>query len=313
VASALPLTLAQAVEQFLQEEQALGRSPETLDWHKLGLKQLQAYLSRRRFSLLNSVTETEMRGWLAFLRAEPSATGTIRTANTVMTAARSAHAFCAWAVRQGYLERTPFARGMVPWYRNRQSNWQSIQLIEPEIFTRLLHACRPPGSKGENEDHATARNRAMLWMMLEMGLLVSEVCALRVGDVDERFQTLHIQGPGARERQLPLAENTRRTLRAYLMHQRMRMGKHGEHDPLFLSERCKPMTPNLVTQLFHRLSLRAGITEQWITPSMLHDTFAVQYLQAGGNLRALQEHLGLEDAVSVKRYEHFCKHSRPQL
>jgi hypothetical protein len=35
------------------------------------------------------VTETEMRGWLAFLRAEPSATGTIRIANTVMTAART--------------------------------------------------------------------------------------------------------------------------------------------------------------------------------------------------------------------------------
>lgn len=153
---------------------------------------------------------------------------------------------------------------------------------------------------------------ALLWMMLEMGLLVSEVCALQVGDVDERFQTVRIQGAGARERQIPLAENTRRALRAYLSHHRVPMGQSGAHDPLFLSERCQQMTPNLATQLFHRLSLRAGITE-WVTPSMLRDTFAVRYVQAGGNLRALQEQLGLEDAISGKCSLLFCQHIAPQL
>jgi site-specific recombinase XerD len=194
---------------------------------------------------------------------------------------------------------------MVPWFRSRQSNWQHIQVIESAVFERLLHTCRPSVSKGEEEDHATARNRAMLWMMLEMGLLVSEVCALQMGDVDDRLQILHIQGVGARERQLSLGANTRRALRVYLGKTRMRMGKQGKHDPLFLSECCKQMTPNLITQLFNRLSMRAGITEQRVTPSMLRETFAVRFLQAGGNLRTLQEQLGLEDAVSVKRYQDY--------
>jgi site-specific recombinase XerD len=39
---------------------------------------------------------------------------------------------------------------------------------------------------------------------------------------------------------------------------------------------------------------------------MLRDTFAVRFLQEGGNVRALQEQLGLEDAVLVKRYQRFC-------
>lgn len=305
------LSLEQVSRWFLEEQQAHGSSPKTLAWHKLGLKQLQDYFTRRHLYLLSEVTETEVRGWLAFLRAEPSAAGSLRTANTVLTAARSAHAFCVWAVRQGYLPRMPFVPGMVSWRKNREREWQHVQVIGGEVFEQLLYACRPPGRKGEHEDYATSRNRALLWMMLEMGLLVSEVCALQMGDVDERFQAVRIQGTGARERQLPLAENTRRALRTYLVHQRVRMGKSGAHDPFFLSECCKPMTPNLVTQLFHRLSLRAGITEQWITPSMLRDTFAVRYVQAGGNLRALQEQLGLEDAVSVKRYEQFCKHCHP--
>jgi len=54
------------------------------------------------------------------------------------------------------------------------------------------------------------------------------------------------------------------------------VGKQGEHDPLFLSERCMPMTPNLLTQLFNRLSVRVGLTDKRVALSMLRDTFAVR-------------------------------------
>jgi site-specific recombinase XerD len=306
ICAAAFLSLDQVGRWFLEDQQAYGSSPETLAWYQRGLKQLQEYLTRRHLSLLSEVTETEVRGWLAFLRAEPSATGSLRTANTVLTAARSVHAFCAWAVRQGHLSRMPFVQGMVPWRKNHERDWQHIQVIEPEVFDRLLHACRPSGSKGEREDHATARNRAILWMILESGLLVSEVCALSLGDVDDRFQALRIQGSGAKGRHLPQGTHTQRELREYLDHHRVRMGNQSEHDPLFLSECRRQMTPNLLTQLFNRLSMRADITGKPVTPSMLRETFAVRFLQAGGSMRALQEQLGLEDAVSVKRYQLFC-------
>ncbi len=77
-----------------------------------------------------------------------------------------------------------------------------------------------------------------------------------------------------------------------------------QKDHLFLSETRRPLTKNTLTLLFARLSTRAGVTEKHISPSMLRDTFAVCYLQAGGDLGTLQEWLGLEDPVSVNRYQH---------
>jgi integrase len=53
-------------------------------------------------------------------------------------------------------------------------------------------------------DHATARNRALLWLFWETGLLVTEVCGLCLSDVDRAQGQVRIQGPGATERWVPL-------------------------------------------------------------------------------------------------------------
>jgi site-specific recombinase XerD len=233
------------------------------------------------------------------LRVTPTAAGTRLAASTITSYARSARAFCHWLVRQGYLERTPFVKGTVP-----KAGSHPIQLIEPEECERLLQACGPAG---ELMDHVTARNQALLWLFLETGLLVSEVCALRLSDVDREHGLLRVQGKGAKERQIPLRENWLRHLLRYLDQHRLKnAADQAKEAPLFLSETRQPLTPNAITLLFLRLTTRAGMTGKGISPSRLRDTCAVRFLQAGGTLRALQEHLGFEEAVSVKRYRHFC-------
>jgi integrase len=72
---------------------------------------------------------------------------------------------------------------------------------------------------------------------------------------------------------------------------------------LFRTERGDPLTNNAVTLLFARINQRAGMSDAHITPSMLRETFAVRYLQAGGRVNALQALLGLHDRNSVKRYQ----------
>jgi len=81
-------------------------------------------------------------------------------------------------------------------------------------------------------------------------------------------------------------------------------------DRLLLTELGRPLTKNSLTLLFTRLSQRAGCTRTPICPSMLRDTYAIRFLQAGGELTALQEQLGVADLVSVKRYQHFCDEQR---
>jgi site-specific recombinase XerD len=78
-------------------------------------------------------------------------------------------------------------------------------------------------------------------------------------------------------------------------------------DRLLLTERRHPLTKNSLGLLFQRLSLRAGFTRSPICPSMLRDTYAIRFLQEGGELEALREHLGVTCLSSVKRYQHFSE------
>jgi hypothetical protein len=127
--------------------------------------------------------------------------------NTIATYARSVHAFCSWLIVQGYLKQTPFAQVKMPKMTRRR-----LHLIEPETFERLLHACHAAGAKRATMDHATVRNRALLWVLWDTGLLVSEVCALDLEDVDLPQSTLHIRGTGSRRRSLPLTPQVQQAL-----------------------------------------------------------------------------------------------------
>jgi site-specific recombinase XerD len=72
---------------------------------------------------------------------------------------------------------------------------------------------------------------------------------------------------------------------------------------LFRTEQGGPLTNNAVTLVFARINQRAGMADAHITPSMLRETCAVRYLQAGGQVNELQALLGLRARNSVKRYQ----------
>ena len=305
------MTMDLAVQSYIQALLAAGRRPKTVEWHQTPLRLFQQYLGTECHLLgLDALTETEIRGWVVFLATAPSAAAPHRSVSTIATYARSVRAYCNWLVRQGYLERTPFAHGIVPKAEHRR-----IRLLEPEVFDRLLLASHPPETLGPLADEATARNRAILWVLLETGLLVSELCALRLLDVDRQHGLLNVRGKGARERQIKLSPHSLHHLLDYLDQHRSKQqqGAEGEQvgeGSLFLSDKALPLTPNAITLVLDRLSTRAEIKGKRISPSMLRDTYAVRYLQAGGDSRALQDLLGLEDVASVKRYQHLSDQLR---
>jgi site-specific recombinase XerD len=299
----MPIDLA--IESFMQDLIGANCSPKTIEWHQTALGFFQQYLqSARQILPVTRMTATDVSGWFAWLRQTPGAQGKPRTPRTVETYARSARAFCNWLVKCAYLERSPFETVTFP-----KVGKPLIRLIEPEEFERLLLACRPSGEIGHLVDRAAARNRAILWVLLDTGIRVSELCGLRLGDVDRRRQLLIVTGKGSKTRRIALGQNGLRNLLYYLDQYRpdeeelSAWGSAGE-DHLFLSETRLPLTKNGVELLFHRLKQRAGITGKRVSPHILRHTFAVRYLQAGGDPFSLQELLGHEDMATVKLYMH---------
>jgi len=237
--------------------------------------------------LFCQLTEQGARGWIAFLRTTASINDIARSPVTVATYARSAHAFCHWLVRKGYLESTPFDKGSLP-----KVGKIPLQLIEPDDFGRLLLACRVGGEHNEAGERAAVRNRAILWFFLDTGMRVSELCELRLADVNEEQQAVRLPRAGGREHWVTLSSNAWFQLRSYLEHARPKgigVKDRGEveENHLFLSEWYQPLSSNRITLLFHHLKKRAGISGKPLSPSGLRDTCAVRYLQAGGTRQAL--------------------------
>jgi site-specific recombinase XerD len=294
------ITIEQAIAAYVQEMHACGRAPKTLQWHQTSLGALRRYLWRQfHLTDIGSLTSACLQAWVSDLPLMLSVrTGATRTVSTVAAYARSARAFCNWLVRQGYVSATLFPQGAV-----LKAQRSLPQAVEPEAFVLLLRACQLPGEYGGQNAGMTARNRAILWLLLDTGLRVSELCSLRLADVDRAGGTVTVRGKRGHIRTCPLSADGQRAVYAYLDQARLTPAWEPAvpeaRDRLLLTERRHPLTKIGLTLLFKQLSQRAGFTRTPICPSMLRDTYAIRFVQAGGGLAALQEQRRQEQEIQA--------------
>jgi len=299
------ITLIQAIEDYVLDHEGGNHSLKTVEWHRTALGLLQTYLAQeRKITLVAEIDAPDLNAWLAYLRKSPGGHGKVRSERTIQTYARSVRAFFRWLIGRQTIESNPFDHVLFP-----KVGKPLIQTIEPEEFERLLVACTPPNEAGLLAERAAVRNRAILWLLYDTGIRVSELCGLRLEDFDRRHAILTVKGKGSKERRIALGANCLRNLLYYVDRHRPEeeelsiWGSAGE-DHLFLSETCLPLTRNGMTQLFARLRKRAGITNKRISPHIFRHTFAIRYLVLGNDPFSLQELLGHEDMTTVKNYMH---------
>jgi site-specific recombinase XerD len=121
------------------------------------------------------------------------------------------------------------------------------------------------------------RNYALLQLLLQAGLRVSEMARLHLADVmlHERSGHVHVrEGKGANEREVPLNISVRRAIRAYLS------GRSGAkpEDPLFLSQKGRAISERTIEALVNQLARQAKL-DRHVTPHVLRHTFAITYLK----------------------------------
>jgi integrase/recombinase XerD len=293
------------IEAYLQDHIGGNHSEKTLEWHCTALGLMRLFLEEGLdITQINDVEADDISAWFAHLRATPGAKGKVRSERTVQTYARSARAFFHWLVRRGTIEHNPFDHVDFP-----KVGRPLIQTITTEEFQRLLLACAPPKETGSFAERAAVRNRAILWLLYDTGIRVSELINLRLGDLDRKKGVVTVMGKGSKERRIALGQNCLRNLSYYLDKHRpheeelAEWGSAGE-DHLFLSETRQPLTKNGMEMLFKRLKGRAGIQGKRISPHIFRHTFAMNYLIKSNDPFSLQELLGHEDLTTVLNYIH---------
>jgi site-specific recombinase XerD len=303
------LTLSQALEGFLLEKRAQHLSPHTIADYTNAFRKLQHWLAsagRDADPPIAAITADQVRAFLAELGTVPQPMPGVAkreprplSKKTVLNIHTALSALWTWAVREDLADRHILRD--IP--RPRPEQRAIVPLTRAQIRD-LLDACdrsRPyarPGKRTSDHGRPTAlRDRAILLLLVDTGLRASELCGLRLHDVDVKAPRVKVLGKGSKERLLPLSPRTAKAIWKHLASDRpgATLG-----DPLFLSRDGYALTPSALLQLIRRLGDRAGVDH--CHPHRFRHTFATEFLRNGGNVYALQAMLGHSTLEMVRRY-----------
>ena len=205
-------------------------------------------------------------------------------------------------MRRGKLDASPIRDISLPKKEKRLP-----QFLTPAQMLKLLEAPLRELDAAREEDEEVdpvpyLRDAAILEVIYSCGLRVSELCGLRVLDLDQAERLIRVRGKGKKERQLPIGKPALVAIAHYwavLEHP-----PTGEM-PVFLANPndLRPVYPRLV-QLNLKHYLEAAGLDPTLTPHKLRHSYATHLLNAGADLRSVQELLGHENLVSTQVYTH---------
>ncbi|HBH02333.1 MAG TPA: tyrosine recombinase XerC [Candidatus Rokubacteria bacterium] len=251
-------------------------SPHTLRSYRSDLLEFQRVGGGRR---LADVDARAVRAFLAHLHARGLDPASV---------ARKLAAVRSWfhfLVRRGVLARNP-AREV----RGPRLPRKLVSFLPIDEATALVEGRALGGA-------ARARDLAILELLYASGLRVSELAALDVGDVDLAEQTVRVLGKGRKERIVPFGAKAARALGVHLA------ALGAARGPFWRNGRGGRLTARAIHTIVRRSARAAGIAQR-VSPHTLRHTFATHLLDAGADLRAIQELLGHSRLSTTQRYTH---------
>jgi integrase/recombinase XerD len=178
--------------------------------------------------------------------------------------------------------------------------WQNIpKFLNRDQIDALLAA--PDAAKPTG-----VRDRAMLELLYATGLRVSELCAVRIADIQFDTGVLRTIGKGNKQRVAPVGKSALAAVRAYLGTARVKL-LGGRPSPfLFVTARGGRLTRQAFWKLLAIHGKRAGIFQN-LTPHVIRHSFATHLLEGGADLRSVQTMLGHADISTTQIYTHVMR------
>ena len=282
------------IETFVKALSAeKGFSPNTCRAYRSDLEQFLAHFTGSENGTVpdgkkvdvGDVDDTSIRTYLAFLYKNSQKTTIARK----LSALRS---FFRFLVKRGVISTNPAKTVLTP----KRGSPVPRYLPVDEMF-RLLD-----GVTGESL--LALRNRAILETLYSSGVRVAELAGMDVGSVDFDSGFLRVIGKGNKERLSPVGKKAQTCIQIYLDKRGEVIGSRiADSDPLFINNRGGRLSPRSIARLLEDVVRQLGLLRP-ISPHGFRHTFATHMLDAGADLRMVQELLGHASLSTTQRYTH---------
>lgn len=267
------------------------RSPErTIETYRRALEELRSFLREQGLPL--DARRTSVVALRAFLAALFETNGSATLARKIATL----RSFFRYLLRRGIVQANPAAQLRSPKLSRPLPRFLTVD----EAF-RVVDA---PKEDAHREERLRLRDAAMLELLYGAGLRVSELAGLRLGSIDRGGRLVRVMGKGQKERVAPYGESCAKALDGYLaIRDALLTDATDPEDALFLGRLGTALTARQVQNVVRRYgALGAGRGD--LHPHALRHTCATHLLDAGADLRAIQELLGHASLATTQRYTH---------
>lgn len=284
-ASALADQVGRYLGYLAHEKRSPARTQET---YQRALDELCAFCVDKHLPLdATKLTHVMLRAFLAELSRRGNGNTTIARKLATL------RSFYKYLRRNSLADASPAARLDTP----------KVVRSLPRFLTvdEAKHVVEAPAEDAARAEPLRLRDTAMLELLYGGGLRVSELAGLVLGSVDRSSRRVRVMGKGRKERIVPFGEPAALALQAWL-DARARLLRDAT-DALFLGERGTKLSVRQIQNVVRRYgALGAGRSD--LHPHALRHTTATHLLDAGADLRAIQELLGHSSLSTTQRYTH---------
>jgi integrase/recombinase XerC len=265
-----------------------GFSHHTCRAYEKDLEQFCDFLQKERIGGgdpdIHDVDGLVIRAYLGYLHKQCKKTSIARKLSSIRS-------FFRFLVRKGFLNTNPAETVLTPKREQHVPNYLPVD----ETF-RLLDSIT-------GNSVLACRNRAILETLYSTGMRVGELVGLDLGDVDFGKGLIRVLGKGNKERMAPVGETALGRIRDYMERRSEDTGFCADATPLFLNRLGGRLSARSVGRLIDKVNRQLGLMRP-VSPHGLRHTFATHMLDAGADLRMVQELLGHASLSTTQRYTH---------
>jgi integrase/recombinase XerC len=283
--------------QFLKNLASKGGSAYTERNYRQALVEFGAWTKEQRGGLPDwaALRRDDFRYFLRFLGRGKLSRAAIQLR---FSALRSFYKFL---IREGVVSASPVKNLSLPKLEKRNPVFLTVKQFETLAGAPSKEMAA--AAKAEDFDAAIYfRDAAILEVIYSCGLRVSELCQLRAGDLDWPQQMVRVRGKGKKERLVPIGQPALDAIRGFW--EQAHYSPSPEMPVFWASAKnVRPLSPRTV-QLRLKKYLRSAGLDPNLTPHKLRHSFATHILDAGADLRSVQELLGHAHLATTQVYTH---------